>query len=221
MSTRPGWAPRGAGSRAAELHRSERHRDRGLGRVDHRDAERLLQRSAMARHAGTTHHQCLGAVLLLQVAPDIDHALERLFAACRLGDRHVERTLPGKAVHEPHLEQIALVPGDRTLADGNDAEAPGAGERGEDAEFGNAEYRPHGALATYVEARIAVASDHERVRGVIRLHHAAQRHDDAFDVGLSLNSKWTFRKGEAHDLRTVRKPQRLKCRIETSGDGLI
>src|SRR5262245_39149755 len=148
MSTRPGWAPRGTGSRAAELHRSERHRDRGLGRVDHRDAECLLQRGAMARHAGTAHHQCLGAVFLLQMAPDIDHALERLVAACRLGDRHFERTLTGKAVHEPHLEQIAPVPGDRTLADGNDAEAPSAGERGKDAAFGDAEYRPRDRKST-------------------------------------------------------------------------
>jgi hypothetical protein len=90
-----------------------------------------------------------------------------------------------------------------------------------DSAFGDAEYRPRGALATDVETRIAVAGDHEGVRGVIRLHHAAQRHYDAFDVGLGLNSKWTFRKGRTHDLRTVHKPQRVQCRIETSGDGFI
>src|SRR5262245_58488309 len=105
-----------AGSSAAELYGAKRHGDRRLGWIDHRDAERLLQRAAMARHAGTAHHQRLSAILLLQSAPDIDHALERLFAACRLGDRHLEWTFTGEAIGEPHLQEITLVPRHRALA---------------------------------------------------------------------------------------------------------
>ena len=40
-----------------------------LAMVDHREAECLLQRGAMARHAGATHAHCLGAVFFLQLAP--------------------------------------------------------------------------------------------------------------------------------------------------------
>ena len=154
-------------------------------------------------------------------APDIDHALERLFAARRLGDRHFERALTGKAVGEPHLEQIAHVPGDRALADGDDAEASGVRERGQDAAFSDAEDRPRGALAADVQPWIAVAGNHKGVGGIVCLHHPAQRHHDAFDVGLGLDPKWAFRKGGTHDLRTVRKSQRVQCSIETSGDGFI
>ena len=113
------------------------------------------------------------------------------------------------------------MPGDRALADGNDAEASGVGERGQDAAFSDAEDRPRGALTTDMEPWIAVAGNHKGVGGIVCLHHPAQRHHDAFDVGLGLNSKWAFRKGGTHDLRTVRKSQRVQCRIETSGDGFI
>ena len=101
--------------------------------------------AAVARHARTTHHQGLGTVFLLQLATDIDHALERRFATLSLGDRHFEWAFTGKAVHEPHLAQITQVPGDRALADGNDAEASGVGERGQDAAFSDAEDRPLGS----------------------------------------------------------------------------
>src|SRR5262245_8481512 len=136
---------------------------RGLPPVDPRDAERLFQRATMARHSGATHDHRLRAVPLLQLAPDVDHAPERLFAACRLSNRHFERTFAGEAVGEPHLKQIAPMPGDRALAYGNDAEAARARERGEHAAFGDAEYRPRGAFAADVQPRIAVARDHEGV----------------------------------------------------------
>ena len=98
---------------------------------------------------------------------------------------------------------------------------PRARERGQHAAFGDAEDRPRGALAADMQPRIAVAGDHEGVGRIVGLHHPAQRHHHAFDVGLGLDAKWTFREGGTHDLRTVRKSQRLQCRIETSGDGLI
>ena len=39
-----------------ELHRAQRHGHGRLRRVDHGNPERLLQRPAMTRHAGTAHH---------------------------------------------------------------------------------------------------------------------------------------------------------------------
>lgn len=47
-----------------DLNGPERHRDRGLRRVDHGDAERVFQRLAMPRHAGAAHHDGAGAVLV-------------------------------------------------------------------------------------------------------------------------------------------------------------
>jgi hypothetical protein len=52
------------------------------------------------------------------------------FAARRLGDGHFERAFAGEPVGEPHLTQVAHVPGDRSLADGNYAETAAARERG-------------------------------------------------------------------------------------------
>src|SRR5262249_61011256 len=129
---------------AAELQRSGRPGPRGLRRVDHGDAERLFQRATMARHSGATHDHRLRAVPLLQLAPDVDHAPERLFAACRLSNRHFERTFAGEAVGDPHLKQIAPMPGDRALAYGNDADAARARERAEHAAVGSAIYLPRG-----------------------------------------------------------------------------
>ena len=62
------------------LHRPDRHRDRRLRRVDHRNAERILQRRAMPRHAGAAHHDRVRAVLILQRAADLDHARQGLVA---------------------------------------------------------------------------------------------------------------------------------------------
>ena len=77
----------------------------------------------MARHSRAAHDHRLGAVLVPQLSSHLEHAAERLFAACRLSDRHFERALTGQPVLEPHLQQITHVPGDRALAYGNDAEA--------------------------------------------------------------------------------------------------
>src|SRR6266545_4713069 len=178
-----------AASRPAKLYRSERHGDRGLRRVDHRDAERLFQRATMARHSGATHDYRLSAVLFPQPSSDVDHAPEGPFAS--------------EAVGKPHLKQIAHVPGDRALAYCDDAEAARARKRGEDTAFGDAEYWPRGAFAADVQPWIAVARDHECVGRIVRLHQAPQRHHYALDVGLRFDADRSFREGGTHDLRTV------------------
>src|SRR5262249_59326700 len=108
--------------------------------------------------------------LIHQLSATVNHAPAALLPARRLGNRHFERTLAGEPVGEPHLKQIALVPGDRALAYGHDAEAVRARERGEDTAFSDAEDRPRGALAAEVQPRIAIARDHEGIGPVRRLH---------------------------------------------------
>ena len=160
----------------------------------------------MARHSGATHDDCFRSVLISQLSSDVDHAPERLLAACRLGDGYFERTLAGEPVGEPHLTQIALVPGDRARADGYDAKTVRTRERGEDTAFSDAEHRPRRAFAAHVQAGIAIARDHEGIGRVVRLNQPPQRHHHAFDIGLGLDADRTFYKGGTHNLGTVCKP---------------
>src|SRR6266542_2308734 len=113
------------------------------------------------------------------------------------------------------------MPGDRALADGNNAEVTGPRERGQHAAFGDAEHRAQSAFATDMQPRIAVAGDYESVGRIVRLDQPAQRQHNTFDSGLGLDTEWTFGKRRAHDLRTVLKTQGLKCRIETPGHCFI
>src|SRR5262245_57211859 len=101
---------------ASKLHGADGHRDRGLGGVDDGGAEGGLERGAVAGHAGTAHDDDVGAVLVAQLLADLDHAVERLLAGGRLGHAHVERSLAGETVGEPHLPQVAHVPANRALA---------------------------------------------------------------------------------------------------------
>src|SRR6266700_4106812 len=149
------------GSSATELDRADCHGDGGLRWLDHRDPQRAFQRAAMARHSGATHDDCFRSVLISQLSSDVDHAPKRLLAARRLGDGYFERTLAGEPVGEPHLTQIAFVPGDRARADGYDAKTVRTRERGEDTAFSDAEHRPRRAFAAHVQAGIAIARDHE------------------------------------------------------------
>src|SRR5204863_6389532 len=80
---------------------SQRHGDRGLRWVNHRDAKLLFERPTMARHSRAAHDHRLGAVLVPQLSSDLDHAAERPFAARRLSDRHFERPLTGEPVVSP------------------------------------------------------------------------------------------------------------------------
>ena len=95
--------------------------------------------------------------------PDLDHAVERPLARRGLGHAHVERPLAGEPLPQAHLAQVAHVPADRALRDGDDAEAFGAGERRQHAAFGDAEHRPPGAFAADMQAGIGEAGDDEGV----------------------------------------------------------
>ena len=61
-------------SNLGEPHTADRHRNRGLGRLDYRDPHRLFEIGSVARHAGAPHHQHFGAVLVAQCVADLDHA---------------------------------------------------------------------------------------------------------------------------------------------------
>jgi hypothetical protein len=145
----------------------------------------------MACHSRAAHDHRLDTVLVPQLSADVEDAAERLFADCRLSDRHFERPLTGEPVVEPHLEKIPRVPGDGGLAYGNDPEAARARERCEDTAFGNTEYRARGAFAADVQLRIAVAGDDEGVGGIVR-PEAPQRHDHAFYISLRVDPQRTF-----------------------------
>src|SRR5205085_2758737 len=106
MSKRRGRCGRNAALPALRRHRSDRHGDGGLGWIDHWDAERLLERAAVARHTGAAEHQRVGTVFFDQRPADRGHALERPLARGGFGDAHVEGPLAGQPVEEPYLAQV-------------------------------------------------------------------------------------------------------------------
>ena len=71
----------------------------------------------MPRHPRTPHDQRLGAILVFELAADLDHAREGLLAARRLGNRHLQWTLASEPINQRHLAQIAHVARDRERAD--------------------------------------------------------------------------------------------------------
>ncbi len=113
------------------------------------------------------------------------------------------------------------MPADRALADGDDAEALGARQRGQDPAFGDAEHRPRRAFAAQLQPRIAVAGDDERVGLVVGLDQPAQRHRHAVDVGLGLDADRAFRERGAEDFRAVGKAQKLERRVDAARHRLV
>ncbi|MEH2621340.1 hypothetical protein V1285_006286 [Bradyrhizobium sp. AZCC 1620] len=186
------------------------HGHRRLGRIDHGNPQRLLQRKAVTRHAGTAHHDGAGSVFILERAPDLDHLCERSFARCRLRHAHVERPLPGQAIHQAHLPEITNMAANRALRDRNDPEGFCARERRQHAAFGDAEHGPVGGFAADMQARIAVAGNDEGSRMVVAFDEAAQRHRHTIDVGLALDPVGAFGQRFADDLRSAFKVERLQ-----------
>ena len=68
-----------------------------------------------------------------------------------------------------------------------------------------------------MQARIAVAGDHEGVGLVVLLDQPAQRHRNAVDVGLTLDPVRTLGQGYANDLRPVGKAKLLELGVEAAG----
>src|SRR5260370_18954826 len=70
---------------AASTHRDSayRHGDRRLRRVDHGNAECLLEGPAVTGHAATSHHNDAAAVVIPEIPSDFDPAIERLVACGR------------------------------------------------------------------------------------------------------------------------------------------
>ena len=140
---------------------------------------------------------------------DLDHAVERALARCRLGDAHVQRPLAGEAVEQSHLAHVAYVPADRALPDGDDAEPLAARQRRQHAALVDAEHRPRRRLAADVQAGIGVAGDDEGIDVVARRHTSRR----SGRVTLSTCSCVSMPSGPsvqraALDLRPVREPHR-------------
>ena len=88
-----------------ELHGAQRHGHGRLGRVDHGNPERLLQRPAVTRHAGAAHHDGAG----IRLRPSSARPTSIIFASvpspdCCLGHAHVRAAVRlVEAVHQAHL----------------------------------------------------------------------------------------------------------------------
>jgi flavin reductase (DIM6/NTAB) family NADH-FMN oxidoreductase RutF len=193
-----------------ELHGAECHGHGRLRRVDYGDPECLLQRTAVTRHAGATHHDSAGSVFVLERASDLDHLRQRSFARRRFRHAHVERPFPGQAIHQAHLPEVTDVAADRALCDRNDAESFGARQRGQHAAFGDAEHGPVGCFAADMQPRIAVAGNDEGGRMVVAFDEAAQRHRHAIDIGLALDPIGALGQRLADDLRSTFKVEWLQ-----------
>jgi hypothetical protein len=204
-----------------ELHRPQRHGDGRLCRVDHGNAERVFQRPAVTRHAGAAHHDSAGAIFVPQRAARVDHFDQGAFARGRFGDAHVERPLPGEAFGQSHLPEIAHVPLDRALGDGDDAEGPGTGQRRQHAALGDAEHGPVGALAADLKSGIAVAGDDKGPGAVVTFNQPTQRHRDPLDVGLAFNAVGTLGQRLANNFRPALEIERLQRVLQPSRNGVV
>jgi flavin reductase (DIM6/NTAB) family NADH-FMN oxidoreductase RutF len=207
------------GSVARKPDRAQRHCRGGLRRVDHGNAERIFQRRPQPSHTGTAHDDGTGAVLVFEGAADLDHLRQRSASRGGLRHAHVERSLAGQPVYQPHLAKITDMPADRTLRDGDDAKGFGARHRRQHAAFGDAEHRPISSFPADMQARIAVAGDHEGCRTVIALDQPAQRHRHAVDIGLALDPVRTLDQRCADDLRSVREIERFQGLFKSLGHG--
>jgi hypothetical protein len=208
---------------AAATHRdgAYRHRDRRLRRVDHGNAECLLEGPAVTGHAGTPHHDDAGAVVIPKIASDLDHAIERLVAYGRFGDRHFQRTFAGKAIRHTHLPEIADMARYRTRLDGDHTEPVGAGQRRQDAALGDAEDGLVRAFARDVQTRVGIAGDHKGIDVACRLDLPAQRDRDAVGMLLRFDAVWSLHERRAGDLRPPRIVQGQDSLSQAFRDGLV
>ena len=159
-----------------------------------------------------------GAVRAKEAA-DLHQPAEGRLAAGTLVDAHPQRPLPRETVRDAHPPEIAQMPGDRGLGDGDDAEAIAAGERRQDPRLLNAEDRDLRHRPAGVDAGIGIAGDDEG-RGVrAGFDQPHQRQDDAVDVELALDAERAFGERQAFDRRAAAEPEGLKRPVEPGGDG--
>ena len=106
-----------------------RHGDRGLGRIDHGNAERVLECGAVPRHSRAAHDDDIRPVHIPKFEPDFDHPGQRTVAGSGFRDAHPQWTLACEAIDQAKLVQIALVPPYRLFRDGDDAKSLAARQR--------------------------------------------------------------------------------------------
>ena len=106
--------------------------------------ERRLEVRAILGHAGAAQHQDVGAVLVAQPRADLAHAREGALPVGELDHAEPERQFARKARRQTQLAHVAQMAGERGLENRDDAEALAAGQRGQQAAFGDPEHRPRG-----------------------------------------------------------------------------
>jgi len=113
-----------------QLHGADRHRDRkpGVGSITG-TVERLFPgaRAGGAPWPGAAHDHGLGAILVLQRPAPTSTIRSSVLSPLAVSATDISSgRSPAKTAHHSHLAQVAHVPGDRTLADRDDAESGSA-----------------------------------------------------------------------------------------------
>src|SRR6516164_5415373 len=165
----PSWAPAMLSGLAmilgsVDLKGELRETDRRLDGIDHRNAEAMLERLAMAGHAGAAQHQHIGPVFRLQLLADLAHASQHELALGQLAYAHIDRPVAGEARAEAQARHIAPMARDGAAEDRDDAEALPLGEGDGEAALGDAIDGNIERLAQAVEPGIGEAGDDHGAR---------------------------------------------------------
>jgi len=86
------------------------HGDRRLNGLDDGDLERVFQSPAQRSHAGATHDDDIGAVLVAQARADGGHAIEGDAVIFELEHAKAERQISGQAFLDPQVANVPHVP---------------------------------------------------------------------------------------------------------------
>jgi hypothetical protein len=129
--------------------------------------------------------------------------------------------LTGEPLGQSELAQVAQMPPDRGLGDGDDAEPFAPGERRQDARLIDAEYGPGGGLAAAGETRIGVARDHEGIDVVAAPDQGSQRAGDAVHVRLAFDAQRSLLEGLADDFGAILEGDRCQGGLEPARDDLV
>jgi hypothetical protein len=166
---------------------AERGGGGGLTGVDDGQAG-VLERRAVARHAGAAEDEDVGAVFVAEGGADLGHAGEGCGPVGEFRDAQVQRPVTGKAVHHAHGPEGAQVAGDGGGQDRDDAEALAEGEGGCDGGLLDAEDGFGGAVAQRVEAGVAEAGDDEGGGVGKGLGEGQQMRDREVGLGLAFDA---------------------------------
>src|SRR4030095_10173792 len=127
---------------------ADRHRYRGLRRFDDGNADRILERLPVTRHAGATHHYDVGSVTIAQFPAHLDQPAKCTLCVGELCHAQSGWQLGGQSVRYAQSADIAPVTPYRLPPDTDDAEFLPERERGHDRALRDAQ---HGLLRDLAE----------------------------------------------------------------------